>query len=133
PERATKRYIFMNNKLMKKFYPKKDENSPTDIFEVFYRENVHGFIIIYYNAFKSVHGVALLDYYGKDYQVIYKTKNENEFFYDKEDVVADGESLIINLKNGQKFRFNIPDKFLDDEVKNKGKKKVIIIKKSKKD
>lgn len=132
PDRATKTYIYMNNKLLHKFYPKKDENSPTDIFNVFYRENVKGFVIIYYNGFKEVHGVALLDYYGKDFHIIYKTKNDGEFIRNEEDVIAKRRSLILNLENGKKFRIYIPDKFYREEIIDKQKKKVIIIKKSKK-
>lgn len=132
-KRSTIRYLAINYELVKKFYPKKDENSPTDILEVFYRENVKGFCIIYYNSFKRIHGVALLDYYGKDFHVIYKTLNENEFISDEKDVIADGRLLILNLKNGKRIRIYPPDRFIDEWEINQKKEKVIILKKSRKE
>jgi len=114
PEKATKTYIYINNKLTKKFHPMADEDAPSEIWKVIFRDNISGFIIIYSNYFKRIgYGIALLDYYGKNFKVIYKAKDDDDFcLNEEENIISEGIKLLIKTKKGEIVKILIPEKFL---------------------
>jgi hypothetical protein len=113
-EKATIRYLYVNNKLCRKFFPKKNENDFTDIDNITYVDEIAGIIFEFYNYFKNTHGIALIDYQGNNLIVLYK----GEFFLKgslKENLVFEKDFLIVITEKEKPIKIRIPINYIKDK------------------